>query len=137
MAINRKLVFSPAQYQIMVAHVRAQAPLEACGLIGGNKRVAQEVVPTDNKLRSQTRFQIDPQSQLIAFQQFEDKKIDLLAIYHSHPNGPATPSRSDIDEWNYPDCISLIWSQYRHDWSCKGFIMTDKAYQEISIEINQ
>ena len=32
----------------------------------------------------------------------------LLAIYHSHPNGPEYPSPTDLEEDYYPDVIKLI-----------------------------
>ncbi len=39
---------------------------------------------------------------------FEDAGLELLAIYHSHPRGPATPSETDVARAFYPEAIYLI-----------------------------
>jgi proteasome lid subunit RPN8/RPN11 len=35
---------------------------------------------------------------------------DVLAVYHSHPNGITRPSQADIDEWAFPEAAMIILS---------------------------
>ena len=47
---------------------------------------------------------------LAAFLAMETQDEELLAIYHSHPQGPAHPSPTDIAQAYYPDVVQIIVS---------------------------
>jgi proteasome lid subunit RPN8/RPN11 len=53
---------------------------------------------------------MDPKQQLAAMIDMEEQGWDLIAIYHSHPNGPQVPSATDIDKAYYPEAAHLIVS---------------------------
>ena len=42
--------------------------------------------------------------------QFEDQGLALWGIYHSHPEGPETPSETDVKLAYYPDAVYVIVS---------------------------
>jgi proteasome lid subunit RPN8/RPN11 len=95
----------------MLTHVLACLPEEACGILSGTQdRVVVSVIPITNELHSPTAFQMAPIEQIQAFLQLEKNNLEMIAVYHSHPNGPAQPSESDIDQFRYPGVIQLIWS---------------------------
>jgi len=122
----------------MRQHVLQQAPLEACGLIGGyqDKGVyrAELVIPTKNLLQSLTHYQIDPQEQINAFEKFERAGMDLVAIYHSHPSGPAQPSPTDIAQAYYPEAVYLIWFKIDGTWNCSGYSIQDDSVREVQLQ---
>ena len=68
---------------------------------------------------------------LMAFDWIEEHGQTLLAIYHSHPNGPSKPSQTDLNEDHYPDVVKIIVSNTTSKWELKGFIMNDEKYDEI------
>ncbi len=119
----------------MLSDVIARAPEEACGLVAGSGDSSKIVMPITNVLHSQKRYQMDPQEQLAAFQWIDDHDCSLLAIYHSHPQGPHEPSRSDIAEITYPGIIYLIWSQRREEWDCYGYLIQGNEVTEVPIKI--
>jgi proteasome lid subunit RPN8/RPN11 len=41
---------------------------------------------------------------------FEDAGLELVAIYHSHPQGPEGPSETDIERAGYPQAVYIICS---------------------------
>lgn len=131
----RVITLSQEHMDQMTTHVSREYPLEACGLIGGKKGRSLEVFPANNLLQSPIRFQIDPKIQLHVFNILDDRKWDLLAIYHSHPNGPEMPSNTDISESTYPDATNLIWSKQSSVWRCKAFIITATEYHQINIQV--
>lgn len=120
----------------MLSHVSSEDPLEACGLVAGVKNSSHQIIETENILQSQVKYQIAPSAQLKIFQQLEEQELDLIAIYHSHPRGPSTPSLIDINEWNYPNSFSLIWSKRLAKWSCKAFIMFERKFEQVEIKTN-
>jgi proteasome lid subunit RPN8/RPN11 len=131
----KEIILAPDHMDQMQAHVSHESPLEACGLIGGINGRSLEVFPVDNILQSPFRFQIDPQEQLRLFNILEDRRWDLLAMYHSHPKGPDTPSDTDISEASYPDAVNLIWSKQYSIWRCNAFIIAASQYHEIQISL--
>ena len=130
-----RLVISQEQYRFMREHVEAERPLEACGLIAGINDQAQKVVSISNILRSPVRFRMQPQEQIEAFTTFEAQEWELLAIYHSHPNGPGFPSPTDLAEAYYPEALSLIWSRLTGEWTCRAFRLVDGGYQEVTVVV--
>jgi len=63
-----------------------------------------------NKERSSSSYLMDPEEQYQVFQQIEREKLELLAIYHSHPFTPSYPSAKDIDLAFYPEALMMIIS---------------------------
>jgi proteasome lid subunit RPN8/RPN11 len=94
----------------VVAHARACLPEEACGLVAGKDGRAARILPMRNLDRSASTYRLDPVEQLAAFDEIEREGFELLAIYHSHPSGPAEPSDLDRRLAFYPDARYLIVS---------------------------
>lgn len=128
-----KIIVSSEHWSQMKANVEAALPEEACGLVAGRDNHVMEVYPAANALRSPVRYRMDPQEQWQIFQQIEANGLDLLAIYHSHPAGPAVPSPTDIAEAAYPGVVHLIWSWNGKEWSCRGFIIDNGQVEEILV----
>lgn len=129
------LSISFALWQQMRDDVNHHLPAEACGLLAGlNDRVSQ-LYPVTNILHSQVRYQMDPQEQLRAFQDIDDAGLELLGIYHSHPNGPDKPSPTDIAEAYYPQAVYLIWSLKTGIWRCHGYKIQKGVVKETPLSI--
>jgi [CysO sulfur-carrier protein]-S-L-cysteine hydrolase len=122
-------------WQEMEHHVRAEAPLEACGLIAGYGNRAGIIYPVTNTLKSPVRFRMDPYEQLQAFERIEETGLELVAIYHSHPTGPETPSLTDIDELRY-DVPYLIWSPREGAWQARAFWLDKGNAAELGLELS-
>jgi proteasome lid subunit RPN8/RPN11 len=97
-------------YERMIAQLRASLPLEACGLMAGLAGRVTHVYPIDNRLSSPHAFEMDPKQQVEAILDLEKRGWKLVAIYHSHPKGPETPSLTDISKANYPDTLQIVVS---------------------------
>ena len=130
-----KIRVTETHWNQMLADVNERVPEEACGLVAGKKNNSLAVYPVENIAHSPVRFLMDPQEQLRVFQVIDDRKWDLLAIYHSHPNGPDHPSPTDLREAAYPEAVHLIWSRNAGQWHCRGFLITKNSYQEIQVHI--
>lgn len=89
-------------------HARETYPEECAGaIIGmdvGDTKIVVDVWPAENTHEDERsrRFLIEP----LQIKRFEDRAqerdMDLLGFYHSHPNHPAEPSEYDRDHaWPY------------------------------------
>lgn len=79
---------------------RAEATsAECCGFLLGHdrgSRVIKAIIPATNIADDKTRyFKVDPLEYLQAEQYADSHGLELLGIYHSHPNGTAIPSETD------------------------------------------
>jgi proteasome lid subunit RPN8/RPN11 len=62
--------------------------------------------------------------------------FELLAIYHSHPKGPESPSETDLAEFAYPGVYTIIWFPFDHKWTCKAFWIFDGRFTETGFRID-
>jgi len=131
-----ELRISSKHYKSMLKDVKERAPHEACGLVAGVDHKTMEVYPITNILSSSTRFRMDPEEQLRAFNAIDDHGWELLAIYHSHPYGPPHPSKTDLEEAAYPNTLYLIWS-WDNSWICRGYIIMEKRIEEVAIFVEE
>lgn len=110
------------------AHAETVYPEECCGLLLGNLssslKTLIEVLPTENswgeeatdafqgversqerKLSKRNRFSIAPKVMLEVQKNVRDRNLNIIGIYHSHPDHPAVPSEFDR---------AIAWQQYSY-----------------------
>ena len=73
-----------------------EAPLEACGYLAGKDNVVIRVFPMVNIDKSEEHFSFDPVEQFRVMREARNEGVDILGVYHTHPNSPARPSAEDI-----------------------------------------
>jgi len=76
-------------------------PNECCGLlIGKNENGKKKVISITpitniNKTRMQDRYEMDPRELEAADNAARQKSVEIIGIYHSHPDHPPRPSAFD------------------------------------------
>jgi proteasome lid subunit RPN8/RPN11 len=120
------------------AAARAQYPHEACGLLVGGESpratVIERVEPARNLAvdRLADRYLLDPDDFHAADAAARRDGLDIVGIWHSHPDHPARPSPTDLQA-AWPGYSYLIVSltaagvQDRRAWRLDGdeFIQQD------------
>jgi proteasome lid subunit RPN8/RPN11 len=114
--------------QAIQTHAESTYPEECCGLLLGHRsgevKTVIEVLPTENSWdveaadtfqtldkprqhlsSKRNRFSIAPQVMLKAQKDARDRNLDIIGIYHSHPDHPAVPSEFDR---------AIAWQQYSY-----------------------
>ena len=81
----------------IVAHARAEAPNECCGMIAARDGEAIAVHRARNAAASPLRYVMDPGEQYRIQDAIERDGLDLGAIYHSHTRSDPIPSQTDIN----------------------------------------
>lgn len=86
----------------MFEHAIKSYPEECCGFLFGQEdesgyRFASEIMIVENikQENRKIRFEIDPLDYMKAEQKAESLNLQLLSIYHTHPDHPAIPSEHD------------------------------------------
>lgn len=114
--------------QVMETHAESTYPDECCGLllghIKGEVKTVVEVIPTENAWDNQAaqafegvngsrghsgtkrnQFTIAPEVMLQVQKLSRDRKLDIIGIYHSHPDHAAVPSEFDR---------AIAWQRYSY-----------------------
>jgi proteasome lid subunit RPN8/RPN11 len=111
---------------------------EVCGLIGGRDfDHLENVYPVENvALDRCCRFEMSPKGQVDAMRRIRDAGSQWIAIYHSHPNGPAYPSTIDLERSAYPDLLYLIVApQQPVSSQVRCFLLRDPRPSELALNI--
>jgi proteasome lid subunit RPN8/RPN11 len=109
------LVLPAAQRAELEAWIRAGYPHETCGLLIGRKEelggeVRAEVrrvahARNRNVERANDRYELDPEDFLRADENARAERLEIVGVWHSHPDHPAEPSETDRaaawEGWSY------------------------------------
>ena len=99
--------------RLMTLHAEGGYPNEICGILLGReiegKRVIMNAMPIENTFEADEqyhRFMITPKAMFTAEKLARRDRMDVLGVYHSHPNAPARPSQYDVEHaawtsWTY------------------------------------
>jgi proteasome lid subunit RPN8/RPN11 len=95
----------------MKTHSRLAYPEECCGFLfgteEGGKKTVHEILELENssEVYRNRRFIIEPEDYQNAESRARELGMDVLGIYHSHPDHPARPSQFDLEHalpwWSY------------------------------------
>ncbi len=129
-----ELILPRKTWQAMRRHVQRRAPLEACGLLAGKDGRVEMVIGVRNAARSAVRYLMEPRAQWRAFNRIEQMGLDLLGIYHSHPNGPHWPSPTDIQEACYA-VVQILWFPQAGKWQAGGFWIEAGQVSEVTLQM--
>ena len=112
----------------IVAHARAEAPNECCGMIASVDGVAVKVFPAENAAASPLRYEIGPAEQYRIEMAIDDAGWDLGGIYHSHTRSDPDPSETDRNLAFHPEAVYLIVG-LKHDPppDLKGWWIRDRG----------
>jgi proteasome lid subunit RPN8/RPN11 len=84
----------------MIAHARAEAPRECCGLLLGMHDSVVRSFRAKNLAAAATRYFIDPHDHFRALRLARAEGLQVIGAYHSHPESEPVPSVTDIAEAN-------------------------------------
>jgi proteasome lid subunit RPN8/RPN11 len=133
--VTLEFLLSASLRQAIVEHARRDAPRECCGVIAGRNGLPGRIFSLRNIADGNRFYEIDP-AQLIELEFHELPKdgSDIVAIYHSHPESPAYPSRTDVELAYWPEAVYLICSLEHPDRPVvRGFQIRDGAIAEVAL----
>jgi proteasome lid subunit RPN8/RPN11 len=100
----------------MIRHSQTERPKEACGILAGRidedgARISKVYECQNVHPNPTVEYLISPQDQVRVFEEIEEEEeIDLVGFYHSHPQGPETPSQIDSSRNYWPGYFIAVVS---------------------------
>ncbi len=127
--------FPRALYDEIVAHARAEAPNECCGMVASRDGEAVTVHRAVNAAASPLRYEIDGAEQYRIQMAIDEADLDLGAIYHSHTRSAPYPSQTDINLAFYPDALYVIVGLADGDAEVRAFTISDGQVAEAELVV--
>ncbi len=94
----------------MLAHGRREEPNEACGYLAAMDGIVTHHFELTNIDAAPDHYTMDPKEQFSTIRRIREMGMQVVAVYHSHPETPARPSVEDIRLAHDPDTIYVIVS---------------------------
>lgn len=112
--MQKTIVIDQSQKNQLKDHAINSEPNESCALLFGRheneKTIVEEIYFTKNIDESQINFTISNEELLVGYKIAEEKNLEVIGIFHSHPNSQATPSSTDKKFMRSNPVIWIIYS---------------------------
>lgn len=131
----QKIIITESQKKILSNHADNGKPNESCailfGLVDGQKTIVKEIFLTENIDRSPVSFTISNEQLIKCYKTAEEKKMEVVGIFHSHPNSDAYPSETDKKFMYSNPVVWVIYSGMSNKF--KAYVLESDVF-EILIE---
>ena len=127
----QKIRLSESDKKVLSEHSENQKPNEACAILFGKDNQVSELFLAENIEESPVNFTISNEQLIEAYKIAEEKQLEVIGIFHSHPNSDAFPSNTDMKFMQSNPVVWIIYSGINKNF--RAFILESNIV-EISIE---
>lgn len=135
-------VYIPRKLITQILEQAQQSPnKEICGLLSSNnannnKQPVNCYPVANTSTEPNHRYLMDPRQQIDTFRIMRERGEELYAIYHSHPQSPASPSAEDLRQASYPEALHIIISMNTTGTlQLRGYRFKDDAIIAVDITV--
>ena len=127
----KKIILSQSIKEILRRHAENEQPNESCAILFGKENIISDTFLTKNIEESPVNFTISNEQLIEAYQTAEQKGLEVVGVFHSHPNSEAFPSNTDKKFMQSNPVAWIIYSGIESNF--KAFIL-ESEIKEILIE---
>ena len=127
----QKIILKQSDKKLLSQYSENQKPNEACAILFGKNNEVLDIFLTENIEGSPINFTISNEQLIEGYKIAEDKKMDIIGIFHSHPNSDAFPSNTDKKFMQSNPVTWIIYSGINKNF--RAFILESDSV-EIQIE---
>ncbi|MFQ5497924.1 MAG: Mov34/MPN/PAD-1 family protein [Nitrosopumilus sp.] len=106
----QKIILSESNKKILSEYSENQKPNESCAILFGKDNKVSDLFLTENIEQSPVNFTISNDQLIEGYNMAEEKKMDVVGIFHSHPNSDAYPSNTDKKFMQSNPVVWIIYS---------------------------
>ena len=100
-----------AVLQSLIDNARRNPRVECCGFLAGREGIITHAFPAENIAANRaTSYEVATKEIVHLMRKIRAASLEMLGIYHSHPNGRGEPSETDIATVGYPEVAYFIIS---------------------------
>ena len=127
----QKIKLSESNKKILSEYSENQKPNESCALLFGKDNTVLDLFLTENIEKSSVNFTISNKQLIEGYSMAEERKMDVIGIFHSHPDSEAYPSNTDKKFMQSNPVVWVIYSGINKNF--RAFFLESEIV-EISIE---
>jgi proteasome lid subunit RPN8/RPN11 len=120
-----QLVLTEIQRKLLSKEAIRNSPNESCALLFGKKTndmfIIKEVFFAENIEKSPVNFSISNEQLIRGYKEAEEKKLEVIGIFHSHPNSEPYPSITDKKFMEINPVPWVIFSNVSKDFKAYMF----------------
>jgi proteasome lid subunit RPN8/RPN11 len=135
-SLERSITITKSQRRTLIEHAKKYAPNESCALLFGkatqDNYVVQDIFLTKNIDGSPINFTISNEELLRGYSQAEQRGLEVIGIFHSHPHSEAAPSSTDKKFMEINPVVWVIFSNSTEDFA--AYILESKI-EPVSVRI--
>jgi proteasome lid subunit RPN8/RPN11 len=128
----QKIILSQSDKKILTEHAENEEPNESCAILFGKDSLVSEVFLTKNIEESPVNFTISNEQLIEGYKIAEEKRVEVIGVFHSHPNSDAYPSNTDKKFMQSNPVAWVIYSGINKNF--KAYFL-ESDITEIQIEI--
>ena len=117
----QKIILPQTIKKILTQHAKSENPNESCAILYGNGNIVSDVFLTNNIEQSPVNFTISNEQLIEGYKIAEERKMDVVGIFHSHPNSEAYPSNTDKKFMHSNPVAWIIYSGINQDF--KAYVL--------------
>jgi len=106
----QEIILSQTDKKILSEYSENQKPNESCAILFGKNNQVLDLFLTENIEESQVNFTISNKQLIEGYKIAEEKKMDVIGIFHSHPDSDAYPSNTDKKFMQSNPVVWIIYS---------------------------
>ena len=129
----QKIILKQSDKKILSQYSENQKPKESCALLFGKDNQVLDIFLTENIEESSVNFTISNEQLIEGYKIAEEEKMEVIGIFHSHPNSDAFPSNTDKKFMQSNPVVWIIYSGINKNF--RAFILESDSI-EIQIEEN-
>ena len=127
----QKIILKQSDKKLLAQYSENQKPNEACAILFGKDDQVLDIFLTENIEESPLNFTISNEQLIEGYNIAEQKKMEVIGIFHSHPNSDAFPSNTDKKFMQSNPVVWIIYSGINKNF--RAFILESDSV-EIQIE---
>lgn len=133
--VNKSIILSKLYKEELVKYAEAEKPYESCAILVGNETdenwTVNKVFLTENTAKSKVTFTISPDKEFEVDQIAKESNMEIVCIFHSHPESEASPSETDKKFMRVNPFPWIIYSGTTGEMNC--FILGNENVKQIPI----
>ena len=133
--VNKSIILSITNKQELVKYAEAEKPYESCAILTGNENdenwTVKKLFLIENTAKSKVTFTISPDEEFRVDQIAKESNMEIVCIFHSHPESEAYPSETDKKFMRVNPFPWIIYSGMTKEMNC--FILENDNVKQIPI----
>ena len=133
--VKKSIKLLDSQKKELEKHAQNEYPNESCAILVGHENengwTVEDIFLTENTSKLKVTFTISPEEEFLIDQKARKMNMEIICIFHSHPESDAIPSMTDRKFMDVNPFPWIIYSGKTKEMNC--FVLNNENLEQIRI----